>query len=238
MLVLPTRARARMSPIGDTASAPCRYALIVGLFRDMWRAVSASPPHPPVVLIAPSSPGERQAAAEQLAQYFLDHGYEGNKLFEAMVDAEANTGVPISDIDRAYDQLKWVRENPIKVATVDPSSLRVLDLREVPSTRMRIKGSANWVTAEERSAFGGTGYLLVREPNNEHDSCAVAVYGKGRKVGYVSATKAAALAPILDPLQFDAFSVGGTSVIENSIRLWVDMPKLPDLRQFVKLLNL
>ncbi len=133
-------------------------------------------------------------------------------------------------LDRAENR----RVNPIQDETVDVASLRVLDLRELPSIRMRIKGSANWVSDLERAKFGGTDYLLVREPNNEYDDSAVAVHGKGRKVGYVSAAKAAGLAPILDSLPFNAFEVSGTSVIENSIRLWVDVPKIAELRQFVK----
>ena len=107
---------------------------------------------------------------------------------------------------------------------------------------MRIKGSANWVTDSARAKFGGAEYLLVREPENEFDTTAVAVYGKGREVGYLSSVKAAGLAPILDPLAFDAFDAfdafkaGGASVFEKSIRLWVDVPNLAQLRQFLKAL--
>ena len=86
----------------------------------------------------------------------------------------------------------------------------------------------------ERAKYGGTEYALVREPNNPHDSDAVAVYGKGRKVGYLSAAKAAAVAPSLDAMGAGAYRVGGTSVQGNSIRLWVDVPKVPGLREFVR----
>jgi hypothetical protein len=211
----------------------------MGLLRDMWRFAFASPTATTTateteeVVIEPATPEERDAAAKQLAQYFLERGFEGDKLFAAMVDAEANTGVRVSEIDRALDELKWDRENPVKIEVIDPQTLTLLDLHGVPSTRMRIKGSANWVTDQERSEYGGTEYLLLREPENQYDKQALAIYGRGRKVGYVSASKAAALAPILDSLPFDAFSVGGTSVIESSIRLWVDVPKVPDLRKHV-----
>lgn len=64
---------------------------------------------------------------------------------------------------------------------------------------------------------------------------AVAVYGKDRKVDYLSEAKAAALAAIVDPLDgVDAYLVGGTSVLETSIRLWVDLPRVPALRTFAK----
>jgi hypothetical protein len=141
----------------------------------------------------------------------------------------------MAELDRA-DRIQQRRESPVKVAKFDLEALATLDLREVPSTRMRIKGSANCVTDSARAKFGGTEYLLVREPDNEFDTSAVAVYGKGRKVGYLSSVKAAALAPILDPLAFDAFIVGGASVFENSILLWADVLNLAQLRQFVKTL--
>lgn len=150
-------------------------------------------------------------------------------------------GLSVFDVHDEYmkerdrlDRREEALANPIKVESVEPTSLTILDLRELPSIRLRIKGSSNWVTDEERGKFGGIEYLLVREPKNRHDENAIAVHGKGRKVGYVSAAKAAVLAPLLDPLPFDAFKVGGTSVTENSIRLWVDIPKVVELRKFLK----
>lgn len=120
------------------------------------------------------------------------------------------------------------------VAKVDEENLRVLDLREVASGRHRIVGSANYVTDDERRVYGGMSYLLLREPGNAHDSNAVAVYGCGRKVGYLSAAKAAGLAPILDGLGHDVYRIGGTTVIENSIRLWADIPTVTAMRAYVK----
>jgi hypothetical protein len=122
----------------------------------------------------------------------------------------------------------------VTVAEIDEDSLRVLDLREVASGRHRIVGSANYLTDDERRVHGGTSYLLVREPGNAHDGNAVAVYGRGRKVGYLSAAKAAGLAPMLDGLGFDAYRIGGTTVIENSIRLWADIPTVTAMRAYVK----
>jgi hypothetical protein len=122
----------------------------------------------------------------------------------------------------------------LAVAEIDEVALRVLDLREVAYGRHRIVGSSNYVTDDERRVYGGTSYLLVREPENTHDSNAVAVYGRGRKVGHLSAAKAAGLAPILDRLGFDAYRIGGTAVVENSIRLWADIPTVTALRAWVK----
>jgi hypothetical protein len=161
----------------------------------------------------------------------------GRSHWDVGVEIAERHGISVFDVHDEYMQASERQErvkSNVKAESVDAASLRILDLREVPFSRMRIKGSSNWVSDSERGKFGGNEYLLVREPNNPFDNSAVAVHGKGRKVGYLSAAKAAALAPILDPLPFDAFQVSGTAVLENSIRLWVDVPKLVELRQFVK----
>lgn len=118
-----------------------------------------------------------------------------------------------------------------RVALVE-AGFSVLDLRELPSSRFRIVGSAYWVTDAGRHKHGSDEYLLVREPRNRWDTNAVAVYGKERKVGYLTEAKAAALAPILDGLPYDAFRVGGAAPSGNSITTWVDIPALPKLRKF------
>ena len=117
--------------------------------------------------------------------------------------------------------------------TIDTTALRALDLRDLPSMRFRIVGLSYCVTEDERALYGGTDYLLKREPDNENDINAVAVFGQGRKVGYLSAAKAVSLASLLDEVDFDVFQVGGTSVLGNSIRLWIDIPKAAALRRYV-----
>lgn len=110
-----------------------------------------------------------------------------------------------------------------------PADLRLLD-----STRMRIKGIGNYVGWNERNAVGGTEYVLVREPDNVHDSCAVLVLSDGRKVGYVSAARAKILAPLFDTLGSAGYVVGGTGPTSDSAQLWVDIPKADVLRAYVK----
>ncbi|MGO4230418.1 HIRAN domain-containing protein [Arthrobacter sp. YAF34] len=122
----------------------------------------------------------------------------------------------------------------VKKVALHEAGLSILDLRELPSNRFRIVGSGFWVTDSGRYKHGGSDYVLVREPKNKWDANAVAVYGKGRKVGYLSEAKAAALAPIFDQLPFDAYRVGGAPPADNSIRMWVDVPAVPKLRAFVK----
>jgi hypothetical protein len=122
----------------------------------------------------------------------------------------------------------------VKKVMLDEAAVSILDLRELPSSPFRIVGSAYWVTDSGRYEHGGTEYLLVREPKNKWDANAVAVYGKGRKVGHLTEAKAAALAPIFDELGYGAYWVGGTGPAPNSMRMWVDLPALPKLRAFAK----
>jgi len=123
---------------------------------------------------------------------------------------------------------------PVQRVVVDEATLSIVNLRGLAAIRARIVGSANWIEDADRSVFGGVDYLLIREPSNTHDHNAIAVYGRGRKIGYVSAAKAAALSPILDRLRFDAFRISGASVTENSSRLWADLPSVPALRAFAE----
>lgn len=119
-----------------------------------------------------------------------------------------------------------------RTRTVDPD--RIHDLRHLDSIRLRIRGSFGSVTDAERKRYGGREYLLIREPDNAHDSNAVAVYGGDRRVGYVTAARASSIAPLLDLLDADAFRVTGAGVDSTSIRLWVNVPKVPALREHVK----
>jgi hypothetical protein len=80
---------------------------------------------------------------------------------------------------------KFRATDRVQKKTVDLATLRVLDLRSIPATQYRIVGSAFSVTQAGRYAHGSDQYLSIREPGNKHDPNAVAVYGKGRRVGYV-----------------------------------------------------
>lgn len=146
-------------------------------------------------------------------------------------------GLPMIDVDRTLDHLREVlrQEARAEVKIIDTESLRVLDLTEIESVRMRVKGVAYYVTDAERKTFGALEYLLVREPENEHDANAIAVYGHARKVGHVAASRAAMIAPLLDRLTADAFKVTGTPTQPHSSSLWIDVPKVTGLRNLVRL---
>lgn len=143
-------------------------------------------------------------------------------------------GLSLADVDRRYDELKYAAAEIAQrtVQTFKPKS--VVDLTELDSVRMRVKSQAFWVTAAERSKFSGGDFWLVREPTNEHDASAVAVYGRGRKLGYVSSARAAMIAPFLDALPGDAFKVAGAGIGEQGTRMWVDVPKVDALRKFTR----
>jgi hypothetical protein len=122
-------------------------------------------------------------------------------------------------------------QEPVTEAWID-HALPAIDLRPLASRRLRIVGVANYLHDRKRLLFGGVEYRLVREPQNIYDANAIAVYGQERKVGDLSAAKAASLAPILDRLGEAGFAVSGCGVTEASARLWVDLPQVPELRKF------
>ncbi len=173
-------------------------------------------------------------SVDELAFELLSSYPEGVDVDHMISRCEAE-GLRLDAVSRRYDELQWQAEEIAfrTVETVVPKS--VIDLTGLESTRMRIKGQAFWVTVAERSEFGGVEYWLVREPKNEHDSNAVAVYGRGRKLGYVSAARAALLAPLLDSMRAEAFAVTKTGAsAEQGTRMWVDIPKVDALRKFVR----
>lgn len=212
----------------------------MGIFRDLidtTRAILAGPQsaaEAPAPAAAPR-PGPRvtvDAFARQLRAEFPD-GVDAPTLWDR---CEA-VGLDMADVDRAIDEQTYAAERAAQVnpSQVDPAALTVVDLTGIDAVRMRVKGITFALHDNERARFGGTEYLLVREPGNAHDPHAIAVYGRGRRVGYVAASRAAALAPLLDSLEGDAFRVGGAVVTEGRTpRLWVDVPRVPALRAFAR----
>ena len=123
---------------------------------------------------------------------------------------------------------------PVRVRTISVEALRIVDLSGLDSVRMRVKGVGHSVTADERDLYGDREYLLVPEPDNPTDPSAVAVYGKGRRVGYVSTSRAATVAPLLAQIGADAYRVTGTGTTPSSSMLWVDIPRMDALRKFAR----
>lgn len=129
----------------------------------------------------------------------------------------------------------------VKVATASPpvKSSRIpenaLDLRQIPTVRTRVKGTAYYVRDSQRKNLGALHYYLVREPDNKHDTYAIKVLTpRGRHVGHVAAKRAASMSPLLDTIGAEAYIVAGAAATEHSVALWVDLPSIPELRKYVK----
>jgi hypothetical protein len=137
------------------------------------------------------------------------------------------------DAERALEPQAEPTRSFISRKVVDVDRLRILDLRSIPATKYGIAGCIHSVTQAGMFTHGGDDYLLIREPRNKHDPLAVGVYGKGRRVGYARRAKAEMLAPILDPLPYDAFLVSGTGM-DAEKQMTVSIPAAAALRKFVK----
>lgn len=123
---------------------------------------------------------------------------------------------------------------PVKLEQVRLSDRERVDLRSLPTVRMVIRGAGNWIGygVRDTARFDSTEYALLREPSNRHDIKAIAIHHpNGRKVGYVSRTRAEGMAPLLDGIGSAAFIVAGGL---DDGRLRVDLPSLPALRTFAK----
>lgn len=184
------------------------------------------PPAPPR-----SSPPARMTARALAKQLATE--YPNGVPVDVLLKRSHTAGLDDEDVDDELDRLAAFAE--VTVKTMRMQHLGVLDLSALESTRTRIVGTGFYVTWEDRPRFGGLEYLLIREPDNKHDPKAVAVYGKhGRMVGHLSTAKAAAYSPLLEALRHDAYRVTGVGATSRSGVLWVDLPRLPVLRQFMK----
>lgn len=104
-----------------------------------------------------------------------------------------------------------------------------LDLRRLPTTTCRVRGMKYYLGEKPRDEYKSRGYLLVREPANEHDKDAIAVYERGMKVGFVAASRAGSTAALLDQLQAPAYRVEGRP--DGHGRVLIEMPTVPALRE-------
>lgn len=179
------------------------------------------------------SPSSVHATPARLAHDLLVEFPDGVSDDVLAARAEAENLKP-QTVGRVLERLRAGprKATEIRRRKVDLSALEVIDLRGLPSVRTRIKGSAYSVNDAERAKYGGTEYLLVRETDNSTDPRAIAVYGKGHRVGYLSESRAASTSPLLAQLRGDAFRVVGTGTTTNSIILWVEVPRVDALRKF------
>jgi hypothetical protein len=145
-------------------------------------------------------------------------------------EADAEPVAESASVTAPVEARRWAR-----VKAIETEGLRVLDLGDLPSMRLRIVGTGYVVPEAAREVIGRDAYLLIREPRNRADRNAVAVHWEGARVGYLTRAKAAAYAPVLDGMAADAFRVTGAAPrTEHSIVLWLNLPLLPALRTFAK----
>lgn len=117
-----------------------------------------------------------------------------------------------------------------KVERIRESSLDSVDLTTLPGIATRIVGQFAWLADHERDKYHSDTYLLVREPDNDYSTDAIAVFGRGRKVGYVPEGRAKGLAPLLDSIAGEAFIVASGEA--RGAKHQVVLPRVPALRAF------
>ena len=116
-----------------------------------------------------------------------------------------------------------------KVTAPLPES--AIDLTTDDGIRSRIAGASHWVDSADLQRFNGTVFYLRREPANEYDANAIAIYGGTRKVGYVPASQAEKYAPLLD-------QIGTEFVVTRDTNFFAGdefhMPRIPALRKLTQ----
>lgn len=178
-----------------------------------------------------ASAPQRGARAEPVITITTSSG--GVPVARSYTRDELRARVAEINAERALEPPTEPTRSSINRKVVDVDKLRILDLRSIPATKYGIAGCVHSVTQAGMFKHGSDEYLLIREPRNKHDSNAVAVFGKGRRVGYARRAKAEMLAPILDPLPYDAFLVAGTGM-DAEKQMTVSIPAAAALQKLVK----
>lgn len=122
-----------------------------------------------------------------------------------------------------------VADKPTRVTA--PLPVSAIDLTTSDGIKSRIAGSSHWVDANDLQKFNGTVFYLRREPANEHDTNAIAVYGGTRKLGYVPAPQAEKYAHLLDQLGTEFVVTRDTGFYAGDEFF---MPRIPALRRLAQ----
>lgn len=78
-----------------------------------------------------------------------------------------------------------------------------VDLRDDADRVFRVVAFSHWVDDDTMGRYAADYFFLHREPENEYDANAVAVYGGDRKFCYLEAAAAAEYAPLFDQVGSD-----------------------------------
>lgn len=107
------------------------------------------------------------------------------------------------------------------------------DLRRLPSRSVALERTHYIVNDRERHGDERRTYVLRRTRHSRHDRGGISVTSNGRGVGYLPADAAREAGPLIDRLG-GAAVVNGAGTKGGSMRLWIDLPELDELRQFVE----
>ncbi|TQL72764.1 HIRAN domain-containing protein [Enteractinococcus coprophilus] len=106
-----------------------------------------------------------------------------------------------------------------------------IDLRHDAERVFRVVGSSHWVDPDTMGKYVADYFFLHREPENEYDTNAVAVYGGDRKFGYLKAAAAAEYAPLFDQIGSD-FIVARDQIYYGGDQF--RLPHIPILRKMLE----
>ncbi len=116
----------------------------------------------------------------------------------------------------------------------DASHERLPDLRGLDATRVRLTRTRYLVNDRERQHTRRRLYVLRRQRLDERDPDSIGVYARGRNVGFLPRPHADRIAPFLDRVGGAAI-VDGLGALDESSRLWIDLPTAQSLDRFTSL---
>jgi len=107
------------------------------------------------------------------------------------------------------------------------------DLRDLPSRRVFVERTPYIVNDQERQGQADRLYVLRHEPRRAAARAGIAVFAKGRGVGYLSPATSVTLAPLLDAIG-GAAVVNGVGAGRGSLRLRVDVPLADAFEAYIR----
>lgn len=106
------------------------------------------------------------------------------------------------------------------------------DLRHLPSRPVPLERTHYIVNDRERHGDERRAYVLRRAERSRRDRGGISVTSNGRGVGYLPDAEVEETGPLIDRLGGAAI-VNGAGARDGGIRLWVDLPRSDELRQYV-----
>lgn len=115
----------------------------------------------------------------------------------------ASENPSISEVSLRGSRQSWNDGTTGVTAHYRPAPNVAVDLRDDADRVFRVVATSHWVEADTMGRYAADYFFLHREPDNEYDANAVAVYGGDRKFGYLEAAAAAEYAPLFDQVGSD-----------------------------------